>query len=42
MIMEAVMLKVRKEDEQARKDAERAAWHDTSKKQNFTALDEFR
>ena len=31
MVMEAVFLKVQKEDEKARKDAERAAWKEQQK-----------
>ena len=42
MVMEAVSLKVQREDARAAKDAQRRKWHSTQDKENFKNLDQFR
>jgi hypothetical protein len=42
MVMEAVAVKVRREDAKAEKEAQRRAWHSTRNKANFDKLENYR
>lgn len=42
MVMEAVAMKIRHEDEEEQKNAKRKAFRDTKNKKNFSNLDQYR